>query len=144
MDPSSPQVTEAVEELKLYLSDILPPLVVSDAFKLLIQFPPDFVATRLREWISSQYRPGAGIRLSDYALYAMRKVNLMGEFHLVPGEQFDDFLGALKELVLDLCPPEEREALRENLTRLSESSAMTGAVDALIRRRPGPRIPHAE
>ena len=140
-DPSSPQVTEAVEELKLYLSDILPPLVVADAFKLLIQFPPDFVASRLREWISSQYRPGGGIRLSDYTLYAMRKVNMMGEFHLVPREEFDAFLEALKGLVLDLCPPEEREELRGNLTRLSESSATTGSVAALIRRRSGPGAP---
>jgi Domain of unknown function (DUF4388) len=139
MDPSSPQVTEAVEELKLYLSDILPPLVVSDAFKLLIQFPPSFAADRLREWISSQYRPGVGITLSDYAFYAMKKVNMMAEFHLVPREQFDEFLEALKTLVLDLCPPEERDALRENLTRLSEAGAtLTRSVDALIRPRPGP------
>ena len=144
MDESSPQVTEAVEELKLYLSDILPPLVVSDAFKLLIQFPPDFVTARLREWISSQYRPGAGIRLSDYALYGMKKVNMMGEFHLVPGEQFNEFLEALKGLVLDLCPPEEREELRENLTRLSESSATTGSVAALIRRKSGSGGPQPE
>lgn len=137
MDEASPQVIEAVEELKLYLSDILPPLVVSDAFKLLIQFPPSFVASRLQEWISSQYRPGAGISLSDYALYAMRKVNMMGEFHLVPMEQFDEFLEALKGLALELCPPEEREELRKNLTRLSEASATTGSVAALIRRRPG-------
>ena len=34
MDQSSPEVRDAVEELKLYLSDILPPLVVADAFKL--------------------------------------------------------------------------------------------------------------
>ena len=144
MDSSSPQVIEAVEELKLYLSDILPPLVVSDAFKLLIQFEPSFVATRLREWISSQYRPGAGIRLSDYALYAMKKVNMMGEFHLVPAEQFDQFLGALKELALDLCPPEEREELRENLTRLAESNATTGSVAALILRRSGQGGPQPE
>jgi hypothetical protein len=101
------------------------------------------VATRLREWISSQYRPGAGIRVLDYAL-CHEKVNMMGEFHLVPGEQFDEFLEALKGLVLDLCPPEEREDLRENLTRLSESSATTGSVAALIRRRPGPGGPQPE
>jgi hypothetical protein len=142
MDPSSRQVTEAVEELTLYLSDILPPLVVADAFKVLIQFPPSFVASRLREWISSQYRPRGGIRFSDYALYAMRKVNMMGEFHLVPGEQFKAFLEALKELVLDLCPPEEREELRGNLTRLSETTVTTGSVDALIRWKPG--VPEAE
>jgi hypothetical protein len=141
MDSSSRQVTEAVEELTLYLSDILPPLVVADAFKVLIQFPPSFVASRLREWISSQYRPRGGIRFSDYALYAMRKVNMMGEFHLVPGEQFKAFLEALKELVLDLCPPEEREELRGNLTRLSETITTTGSVDALIRWKP---VPQAE
>ena len=141
MDSSSRQVTEAVEELTLYLSDILPPLVVADAFKVLIQFPPSFVASRLREWISSQYRPRGGIRFSDYALYAMRKINMMGEFHLVPGEQFSAFLEALKGLVLDLCPPEEREELRGNLTRLSETSATTGSVDALIRWKP---VPEAE
>src|SRR6266545_3973909 len=35
-DPSSPEVREALEELQLYLSDILPPLVVADAFKVLL------------------------------------------------------------------------------------------------------------
>jgi hypothetical protein len=139
MDPSSPQVSEAVEELHLYLSDILPPLVVVDAFKLLFQFPPALVASRLREWISSQHRPDGGISLSDYTLYAMRKVNLMGEFQFVPREQFDQFLEALKDLVLDLCPAEEHETLRENLTRLSEGSGTpTGSEDALIPPEQGP------
>jgi hypothetical protein len=137
-DPSSPQVREAAEELKLYLSDILPPLVVADAFKLLIKYPPDLVASRLREWTSSQFRPGGGIDFSEYLYYAMRKVNVMGEFHLVPLEPFGIFLEALKGLVLDFCPEAEREKLRENLTRLSETSGtLTGSVDALIRLRSG-------
>jgi hypothetical protein len=137
-DPSSPQVREAAEELKLYLSDILPPLVVADAFKLLIKYPPDLVASRLREWTSSQFRPGGGIDFSEYLYYAMRKVNVMGEFHLVPLEPFGAFLEALKGLVLDFCPEVEREKLRENLTRLSETSGtLTGSVDALIRLRSG-------
>jgi hypothetical protein len=41
-------------------------LVVADAFKLLIKYPPGLVASRLREWTSSQYRQGGGIKLSDY------------------------------------------------------------------------------
>jgi hypothetical protein len=138
-DQSSPKVREAVEELHLYLSDILPPLVVADAFKVLMKFPPSLMASRLREWTSSQYRPGGGISLSDYIHYAMKKLNVMSEFHLVPQEPFDSFLEALKGLVLDFCPVEERETLRQNLARLSESSGTaTGSVDALIRRRSGP------
>lgn len=137
-DPSSPQVREAAEELQLYLSDILPPLVVADAFKLLIKYPPDLVASRLREWTSTQFRPGGGIDFSEYLYYAMRKVNVMGEFHLVPLEPFETFLEALKGLVLDFCPEAEREKLRENLTRLSETSGtLTGSVDALIRLKSG-------
>ena len=137
-DPSSPQVREAAEELKLYLSDILPPLVVADAFKLLIKYPPDLVASRLREWTSSQFRPGGGIDFSEYLYYAMRKVYVMGEFHLVPLEPFGILLEALKGRVVDFCPEAEREKLRENLTRLSETSGtLTGSVDALIRLRSG-------
>ena len=83
-DQSSPKVREAVEELQLYLSDILPPLVVADGFKILMKFPPTLVAAHLREWTSSQYRPGGGINFSDYILFAMKKLNVMGEFHLVP------------------------------------------------------------
>ncbi len=137
-DQSSPEVREAVEELQLYLSDILPPLVVADAFKLLIKFPPSLVAGRLREWTSSQYRPGGGIHFSDYIFYAMKKVNVMGEFHLVPREPFERLLDALKGLVLEFCPAAERETLRKNLTRLSESDGtLTGSVDALIRQKSG-------
>jgi hypothetical protein len=137
-DQSSPKVREAVEELQLYLSDILPPLVVADGFKILMKFPPSLVASRLREWTSSQYRPGGGISFSDYILFAMKKLNVMGEFHLVPQEPFDRFLEALKGLVLDFCPAAERETLRQNLARLSESSGtMSRSVDALIRRRSG-------
>jgi hypothetical protein len=144
-DESSPEVREAVEELRLYLSDILPPLVVADAFKLLIRFPPNLMASRLREWISSQYRPGGEISLSDYTFYAMRKVNVMGEFNLVPREPFDAFVETMKALVLEFCPEEERETLRKNLSRLSETDAtLTGSVDDLIRQRPGRGGPRVE
>jgi hypothetical protein len=137
-DPSSPKVREAVEELQLYLSDILPPLVVADGLKILMKFPPSMVASQLRDWTSSHYRPGGGINRSDYIHFAMKKLNVMSEFHLVPQELFDHFLEALKGLVLEFCPEAERETLRQNLEHLSEQSGTTsGSVDALILRRSG-------
>ncbi len=137
-DPSSPEVREALEELQLYLSDILPPLVVADAFKVLMGQPASLSASHIQKWTSGQFRAGSPIRLSDYIFYAVKKVFLIGEFRLVPLGPFDKYLGELKKLVLDFCPEEEREGLRANLARIAESTgALTASVDALIRGQSG-------
>src|SRR6266536_2843503 len=137
-DQSSTEVREAVEELLLYFSDVLPPLVVADTFKLLIKYPPNLMASNVHSWTSSQYRAGSGIKVSDYLFYAVKKVFLMGEFRLVPKQPFSEFLAELKTLVLAKCPEGEREALRNNLERLGQSSgALSASVDDLIRGKLG-------
>src|SRR5512140_809742 len=135
-DPSSPEVREALEELELYFSDILPPLVVADAFKVLLKCPTSLTASHIQKWTASQFRAGSPIKLSDYIFYAVKKVYLIGDFRLVPIEPFEKFLEELKTLVLESCPDGEREALQRNLARIAESSgALSASVDALIRGR---------
>ncbi len=137
-DPSSPEVREALEELQLYLSDILPPLVVADAFKVLMKFPTSMTASHIQKWTAGQFRAGSPIKLSDYIFYAVKKVFLIGEFRLVPLLPFETFLEELKKLVLDFCPEGERESLRKSLERIAESTgALTASVDALIRGQSG-------
>jgi hypothetical protein len=137
-DPSSPEVREALEELQLYLSDILPPLVVADAFKVLMRCPTSLAASHIQKWTAGQFRAGSPIKLSDYIFYAVKKVFLIGEFRLVPFVPFEKFLEELKKLVLDFCPEEERESLRKSLERIAESTgALTASVDALIRGKSG-------
>jgi len=137
-DPSSPDVREALDELHLYLSDILPPLVVADTFKILLKCPTSLTASHIQKWTASQFRAGSPIKLSDYIFYAVKKVYLIGDFRLVPIEPFEKFLEELKTLVLEACPDGEREALQRNLARIAESSgALTASVDALIRGRSG-------
>jgi hypothetical protein len=144
-DQSSTEVREAVEELLLYFSDVLPPLVVADTFKLLIQYPPGLMASNVHSWTSSQYRAGSGIKVSDYLFYAFKKVFLMGEFRLVPKQPFAQFLAELKTLVLAKCPDGERETLRHNLERLGEdNSPLNASVDDLIRGKLGDRAPAPE
>jgi hypothetical protein len=138
-DPSTPEVREALEELQLYLSDILPPLVVADAFKVLMKFPTSLTASHIQKWTAGQFRAGSPFKLSDYIFYAVKKVFLIGEFRLVPLVPFEKFLEELKKLVLDFCPEEERESLRKSLERIAESTgALTASVDALIRGQSGP------
>jgi hypothetical protein len=137
-DPSSPEVREALEELELYFSDILPPLVVADAFKVLLKCPTNLTASHIQEWTAGQIRAGSPIKLSDYIFYAVKKVFLIGEFRLVPRGPFEPFLEELKKLVLAFAPEVEREALRASLERIAESKgALTASVDALIRQMQG-------
>src|SRR6266545_2523338 len=137
-DPSSPEVREALEELQLYLSDILPPLVVADAFKVLLKCPTSLTASHIQKWTAGQFRAGSPIKLSDYIFYAVKKVFLIGEFRLVPRGPFEPFLEELKSLVLAFAPEAEREELRAHLERIAESKgALTASVDALIRQMQG-------
>ncbi len=141
LDPSGPEVREAIEELELYLSDILPPLVVADAFKVLLKYPPELTASSIQSWTGSQLRAGSPIRLSDYIFFAVKKVFLIGQFRLVPRGPFEPFLEELKKIVLEFTPEEEREMLRANLARIAESKgALTASVDALILQMQGAQM----
>ncbi|HEV8119208.1 MAG TPA: DUF4388 domain-containing protein [Thermoanaerobaculia bacterium] len=134
-EETSPEVREALEELHLYLSDVLPPLVVAESFKLLLRYPPALMATNIESWTAVQHRSGSGLKASDYFFYAIKKVYLIGEFRLVTRGPFAAFLADLMRLVVASCPAEEREALRRNLERLSEATdaTLTASVDSLIR-----------
>lgn len=137
-EQSSPQVREAIEELQLYLSDILPPLVVADSFKLLLKYPASLIGSNIQSWLASRYRAASEIRVSDYLFYAFKKVFLIGQFRLVPMDPFAEFLEELKGLVLRYCPSEEREILQRNIENLGEGETVSfHSVDALIRQRSG-------
>ena len=133
-----PELREALEELRQYLSDTLPPLVVADAFHVLLRHPPDLMAKNIHNWTASQYRGGTEIPVSDYLFHAVKKVALMGEFHLLPPGPFATFLEELKERVLVYCPEGDREFLRGNLERLKDAttSAAAAPVDVLFRQMP--------
>jgi hypothetical protein len=131
----NPEIREAIEELQQYLSDTLPPLVVADSIKLLLDYPVGLVASNIHAWTSGQYhRGGADLPISDYLFHAVKKIQLMGEFHLVPQEPFQKYLETLKIEVLNYCPEGDREFLKENLARLSDASAsLTSSIEVLFR-----------
>lgn len=138
-DTMNSELREALEELQQYLSDTLPPLVVADAFKVLLQYSPELLASNIHSWTVSQYRGDVKVPVSDYLFHAVKKVHLMGEFHLVPRGPFETFLEELKERVLVYCPEGDREFLRGNLMRLKDAtstSATSASVDVLFRQIP--------
>lgn len=133
------ELREALEELQQYLSDSLPPLVVADSIKVLLRYSADLVASSIHSWTATQYRGGTEIPLSDYLFHAVKKIQLMSEFHLVPAGPFEAYLEELKERVLIYCPDGDREFLKQNLARLREAtstSATTASPDVLFRQMP--------
>lgn len=138
-DTINSEVREALEELQQYLSDSVPPLVVAESIQVLLRYSPELMATNIHQWTASQYRGGTEIPISDYLFHAIKKIHLMGEFHLVPQGPFESYLEELKERVLIYCPEGDREFLRANLTRLKDaasSSTTTANVDVMFRQIP--------
>jgi uncharacterized protein DUF4388 len=130
----NPEVREAIDELQMYLSDTLPPLVVADSIKLLLDYPVSLVASNIHAWTAAQYRGGADVPVSDYLFHAVKKIQLMGEFHLVPQEPFQKYLANLKIEVLNYCPEGDREFLKDNLARLGDAStSLSSSIDVLFR-----------
>lgn len=141
---ADPEVREALTELELYLSDIVPPLVVAGSAQLLLGRPPELVAATIRSWTAGQYGKSAEASVSDYLYHAVKKIHMLGEFRLVPQEPLEAHLAGLKSLVLADCPEEERAGLAENLARLEETAAAaTAAPVARLHRKAESRGPSA-
>jgi hypothetical protein len=128
------RLERAIEEFQQYLSDLLPPLVVSETVALLLKCPPDLMAANIYSWLTAQYRTGRPIPISDYLFHAAKKIHLMGEYNLVPPAEVNDFLARMKPMLLSYCPPDEREFLGQNLDRMDEMpTTMSSPVEVVYR-----------
>jgi len=123
-------VAEAISELDQYLSDRVAPLMVSEAMMVLARAPIRRVAKAIESWAGAQ-RTASALPISDYLFHALRKVQIVGEFRLVPPSLFEPFFTRLTVAVLELAPAAERTTLTAELARLGE--ARTESVDQVER-----------
>src|SRR5688572_26429113 len=91
----------AINELREYLSDLIPPLVVSDSIEFLLTCPPDLIAANINSWVAGQYRASTGLPRSDYFFHALKKIHMIGEYRLVPQKELGAFLERMKPHVLN-------------------------------------------
>lgn len=133
----------ALEEFYSYLSDNLAPLLVEGAVEQLLAQPVEFTAGGVRAWVASQFNARGGTTpVSDLFFHAARKIHLLAELKLVARERIDAFLASLAPSLLEDTPPDERETLRINLTRVGEAHvAASAAVTHLHRAGAGPATP---
>ena len=117
---TDPEIKEALLEIEQYLTDRLPPLMVTDSVARVMSAPADALATEISTWAGRQAEVQKA-PLADLLFHALRKLHLMGEFRLVDQQVLGAFLAKVGDATLEYCPPEERARLRKSLTRLGES-----------------------
>ena len=125
---------EAVQELHEYLSDRISPLLVAESLRLLLQQSDELVASEIWAWTQRQRLAAGNVPVSDFLFHGVKKVALMGDFELIPRAVLAPHLVALRHAVLQYCPVEERELLRQNSDRLDSAAAVTTAPAERIHR----------
>lgn len=133
MPDVDPRLREALDDLQGYLSDRLAPVLVADAFEILLEYPPALTAEHLRIWSYLQFQGRGGTTpISDILYHAMKKIQQLEVHELVPTERFAAYLAGLALAVLEACPEGERARLAGQLQHLRDSAwAATSIVDRL-------------
>ena len=107
--PDTPvDLRAAVEEIDQYLADRVPPLVVADSVAVFVEAPVEGAAAELQGWAERQQAMQPDLPLVDLLFHALRKLSVIGEFHLVEGEQLLGFLRAVGAGARRGLPPGRR------------------------------------
>ena len=115
-----PVVADALGELDQYLSDRLAPLMIAESMTVLARVPVERVAHQVHTWAEAQ-RTASGLPLADYLFHALRKVQIVGEFRLLPPSLFSSFFAGLQNGVLAQTPADQRGLLAADLAKLGQT-----------------------
>ncbi len=137
-----PRLLSALEDLDGYLADRVAPLLVIDAFETLVEFAPSVLAGALHDWSATQFRVrNATDSMADLYFHALKKIQMLEEFNLVPGERFARYVSDVATQLIEDCPVEERERLTGMLRYLREGHASTAPTVERLHRAPGGASP---
>ena len=116
---------QAAFEVQRYLSDEIAPLMVADAAETLVSQPPEVAARVVAEWMSTQYRDRASaVPASDLVFHALSKLHQLAELDLVPKAAGMRCVLRAAQLLVAVCPEEERETLKLRVSRLGEAETV--------------------
>jgi serine/threonine protein kinase len=134
---TDPATREAMREIHEYLADKTPPLMVADSVALVLNAPPEGVASDLYAWAERQRETQREVALADLVFHALRKLHLIGEFKLVDQEALSVHVRRVGDAMLELFATEEQEGLKRALAKLGESAMVRTGPIGLLHRQPG-------
>ena len=129
------RVEAALSELQQYLQDEIPANKAADAVAVLMAQPPDVVMQRVASW-SVEQSARKSSPVSDFLLYALKKVYITGELKLLDRGAVADYLDRVSTIALRICPVEERDRLRRDVTTMRMSGETNIRFESSITRIP--------
>ena len=126
---------EALSAVGQYLSDTIPPVEAEAPVLALLNRPLQWMAAAICDWIAAQYQGNEKkASFADYLFHAVMKLQYLGHLQLIPEKVLTPYVDALKALLLESCPVEDRELLRENFGRTGVyDSAMVSPIRFMYR-----------
>jgi hypothetical protein len=126
-DSVNGQDQEALQALRTYLSDSIAPLIFADTAHDLFKIQVQTIAAEILGWVASQSHIGDAVTTSDYLYHAVKKLHLLGELELMPGDRIKAFIEALTPFLLQSCPEHERESLANSLGNIEHIDSTSAA-----------------
>ncbi len=114
----SDEMADALDELRKYLSDALPPLLAVDSIQQLMAVHPDLLVREIVAWAESQCSFRGAAKLSDFLYHSIRKIHMLGEYQLISQVDLESYLKHVSPHLIAYCPPESRSALESSVQRL--------------------------
>jgi Domain of unknown function (DUF4388) len=125
------ELQTALFDFQRFLLDQIPPLTASDAVETLMTRPPELLVKQIHAWTIDQSRHQEASQ-SDFLLHALRKVHLFSVLKLVDRAALDKYLDSVVPLALQVCPAEEREALRASVAGMRESTMLGANTSSVV------------
>jgi Domain of unknown function (DUF4388) len=113
----------ALFDLQRYLLDQIPPITAVEAVETLMDHPPELLMRQVHAWIVEQSRMQSA-PISDFIFHALKKVFATGELKLLDRAAVLAYIDRLTPLALQMCPAEDREMLKTNLTAMRDSRVL--------------------
>ena len=132
----NPNISEALAAVGQYLSDTIPPVQAVEPVAALLQQPPQLMISEILEWISTQFQGNNGnVSYADYLFHAVTKLHYLTQLQLIHEQALAPYLDSVKQLLMERCPPEDRQLLQENFGRLGVFEIATATQIGLIYRQ---------
>jgi len=114
------QVEAALGDLQRYLDDAIPPVTAANALATLMAQPPAVLMQHVGNWAVEQSEIQS-TPVSNLLLLALKKVYITGELRLLDPDAVANYLDRATTLAIRMCPEQDRDLLRANLTRMRMS-----------------------
>ncbi|HEY6843508.1 MAG TPA: hypothetical protein VI391_05020, partial [Thermoanaerobaculia bacterium] len=123
----SEDVESALVDFQRFLLDQIPPLTASDAVETLMVQPPQVAMKQVHGWAVEQSRLQQ-VSMADCLFHALNKIYSFATLKLIDRAMIEKYMGGIVPIAMEICPAEDRDALRTNLIAMRDtaSAALVG------------------